>query len=35
VGILCLSGLVVKMFKDYERQLEANPKVEPVYIRKD
>jgi len=35
VGILCLSGLVVKMFKDYERQLGANPKVEPVYIRKD
>ena len=35
VGIICLSGMVVKVFRDYENQLRLNPEREPVYARKE
>lgn len=35
VGIVCLSGMVVKVFRDYENQLRLNPEREPVYARKE
>ncbi|MDD2207302.1 MAG: alanine/glycine:cation symporter family protein [Aminobacterium sp.] len=31
IGILLLSGIVVKVLKDYENQLKLHPNVEPVY----
>ena len=31
IGILILSGTVVKVLKDYEKQLELHPDMEPVY----
>jgi AGCS family alanine or glycine:cation symporter len=35
VGIICLSGMVVKVFRDYENQLRLNPERDPVYARKE
>ncbi len=35
VGILLLSGVVVKVLNDYERQLQTQPDFEPLYKRTD
>lgn len=33
VGVLLLSGMVVEVLKDYERQMKLNPGADPVYRR--